>query len=269
MSSSPKVSIITVVYNGQKHLQEAMESVFVQDYPNIEYIVVDGGSTDGTLEIIRENESRIDRWISEPDRGIYDAMNKGIGMASGEIIGFLNADDLLYPGVVSGVVEAMGENPEEKYTCGPVDLIDQEGVVVGRSTPFCQQQRDDRKYLEMPCPHLSVFVGRDLYCDNGLFDMRFLLRADYDFLLRLMNVYAECCDLQFPVGGFRNGGVSGGLKTWHETRSVLKKHGVARWYRLYVFCRSLMRSFIGRKFPKWIVRYLKRFTVSQNQYGPV
>lgn len=267
MTSYPKVSIITVVFNGRQHLLEAMASVFTQDYANLEYIIIDGGSTDGTVEIIRENQERVDHWISERDGGIYDAMNKGIALASGEIIGFLNADDILYPGVVSGVVRAMGENPEYKYTCGPVDLIDKNGTVFGRSSPLLPQQRWERRYIEMSCPHLSMFVGRNLYREYGAFDASFSLRADFEFLLRLMRGNVECCDLPFVVGGFRCGGQSGGIKTWRESRSVLKRHGVRRWYREYVFCRSMARTFLGRYVPAPIVNYIKRFTVSQNQYG--
>lgn len=269
MKDFPKVSIITVVYNGCRYLQEAMDSVFIQDYPNIEYIIVDGGSTDGTLDIIRDNESRIDRWISEPDGGIYDAMNKGIALASGEIIEFLNADDILYPGVISMVVTAMGENPESKYTCGPVDLIDQFGSILGRATPLTPMQRFKRRFYEMPCCHLAMFVGKEIYQEQGLFDISFRLRADYDFWLRLITRGIYSCDLSFVLGGFRQGGVSGGKETFRESRLVLIKHGVGRCEREYVYYRSMTRIWLAKKLPKNILNWIKRFTLSQHKYGDI
>lgn len=96
MKNNPKISIITVVYNGGQFLEETMQSVINQTYDNIEYIIIDGGSTDGTLDIIKKHEDRIDYWVSEPDKGIYDAMNKGIDVASGEWINFMNGGDIFF-----------------------------------------------------------------------------------------------------------------------------------------------------------------------------
>jgi len=101
----PLISIVTVVYNGAKHLEQTILSVLKQSYPNVEYLIIDGGSTDGTLEIIRQYEEAIDYWISETDKGIYDAMNKGISLASGDYIVFLNADDWYERGAIESVAQ--------------------------------------------------------------------------------------------------------------------------------------------------------------------
>ena len=96
MNHQIKISVITVVYNGIDLLRGTMESVFAQTYPNIEYIIIDGNSNDGTLELIKENESKITKWISEPDKGLYDAMNKGIKLATGDFLWFMNAGDRIF-----------------------------------------------------------------------------------------------------------------------------------------------------------------------------
>lgn len=105
-----KVSIITVALNNAEYIEACIQSVINQGYENIEYIVIDGGSTDGTIDIIKKYEDKINVWISEPDRGIYDAMNKGIRMATGDVVGFLNADDVYYdPSVLENVAKVMGD----------------------------------------------------------------------------------------------------------------------------------------------------------------
>ncbi|WP_218140451.1 glycosyltransferase family 2 protein [Ectothiorhodospira marina] len=262
----PLVTIITVVFNGSRHLAGAMDSVFSQDYTNVEYIIIDGGSSDGTLDLIREHQARIDYWRSEPDEGIYDAMNKGIELARGDVIGLLNADDILYPAAISRIIEAMGGEAKEKYTCGAVDLIDETGAVYGHSRPFEKTIRERRRYLEMPCPHLSVFVGREVYERIGAFDTQFRLRADYDFLLRAIESNAPCTDLDFAVGAFRSGGSSGGMATWLETRRVLQTKGINSFYTNYIFIRSVTRSWLAGALPPTITSIIKRFTISKNNY---
>ena len=264
--NNPLVTIVTVVLNGEQHIEETIASVLCQDYKNIEYIILDGGSADGTLAIIKKYEDSLDYWRSEPDEGIYDAMNKGINLATGDLIGMLNADDFLNRNVVGRIVSQMGEHVDQKYTCGAVDLVDNRGKIYGKVTPFCTELQEARKYKEMPCPHLSVFVGRKVYEKVGLFDTSFKLRADYDLLLRFMDQGVECVDLPFTVGAFRRGGQSGGIQTWRETRHVLKKNGAGTVATEYAFARSVFRSYAARLLPRWILPKIKRFTVSKNEY---
>ncbi|MCB0383237.1 MAG: glycosyltransferase, partial [Psychroserpens sp.] len=114
MTKEPLISIITVVFNGEKYLQQTIDSVTNQTYKNIEYIIIDGGSTDETLNIIKANESHIDFWISERDNGLYDAMNKGISKAKGELIGMINSDDWYELNAVETVVNTYLKNPEKR-----------------------------------------------------------------------------------------------------------------------------------------------------------
>lgn len=255
----PLVTIITVVLNGAKHLEEAMQSVFSQTYPNIEYIMIDGGSTDGSLDIIMKYQQQIDHWVSEPDRGIYDAMNKGIRMAQGEVIGLLNADDLLYPDSISRVVKAFAANEITGFVYGPVHVINTSGEVEGSNNPLPPDQLYARMFHEMPFPHNGCFVARQVYEEIGLFDISLKLTADYDFILRLLTRGYMGVELNQPIACFRRGGRSDGVRVFAETRKVHQKHGV-RWIkRNTLFLLSSLKVMLYCSLPNsWIV-WLKRF----------
>lgn len=123
----PLVSVVTVCLNSEKYLEETIESVLGQTYEKIEYIIVDGGSGDGTLDIIRRYQDRIAYWLSEPDGGIFDAMNKGISLSTGELVGLINSDDRYFPYTVEEVVRVSGEDPGAQVYYGSMHIIDREG----------------------------------------------------------------------------------------------------------------------------------------------
>lgn len=262
----PLVTIITVVYNGAKYLQEAIDSVRAQSYPNIEYLIIDGASTDGTVDLVRANGDFINGWISEPDEGIYDAMNKGIARAKGTYIGLLNADDVLLPDGVSDAVQALEALGEPGYTCGSVELIDEFGKRFGTSTPFGEKLRISRRFLEMPCPHLGVFVHRKIYKRYGVFDTGFRLRADYDLILRFIENDVPSVAIRSPLGKYRIGGASGGMAAYVETYWVHRKQGVSPLLSSYYFLRSVGKTFTAAFIPKKIKRKLNRLTISKNRY---
>ena len=126
--NQPLVSIITISFNSGRYIEETIKSVLSQDYPNIEYSVIDGGSTDDTLEIIRRYEKRL-KWISEPDHGISDAMNKGIRLSEGEIIAYLHSNDTYMPDVIPKVVRLFMELPDKKWLYGDINCVDKEGRI--------------------------------------------------------------------------------------------------------------------------------------------
>lgn len=262
----PLVSIVTVVYNGQSHLQEAIDSVRHQTYPNIEYILIDGGSTDGTVEIIKKNADFVSDWVSEPDGGIYDAMNKGVRRATGTYIGLLNADDLLLPDGVARSVEALEKLDGPGYTCAAVELADEKGRPYAVSAPLPYEEMVKRRFIEIPCPHLGVFVHRRLYEQIGAYDLRFRLSADYDFILRLIHHEAPCIRLTHPVGVFRKGGASGGVGTWLEIFKLHRKHGRHFSYACYVFTRSIVKSSLARIAPNGVKRRIRLIAKSKNAY---
>lgn len=167
--------MITVVRNGAAHIEECISSVLGQDYPNIEYIVIDGGSTDGTLPIIEKYKHRIAVLVSEPDEGISDAFNKGLRLATGEITGLLNADDWLEPGAITRIVR-------ESSDCD---------VIYGDLRQWNSNQsqyilRSDHRVLglRMSLNHPSVYVKNEVYKKIGYYNMRYRLAMDYEFLLR-------------------------------------------------------------------------------------
>ncbi len=132
MPESPLVSIITPSYNQGRFLLETIQSVLSQDYPNLEYIIVDGGSTDGSLEIIQHYASQLTWWVSEPDQGQTDAINKGFAHAKGEILAWINSDDTYLPGAVSEAVTFLIAHPEAALVYADANLIDEQGSILGR-----------------------------------------------------------------------------------------------------------------------------------------
>ena len=197
------VSVVTVVFNGALHLEQAIRSVLAQSYDNIEFIIVDGGSTDGTLEIIRRYNDRIDQWVSEPDRGLYDAMNKGIALSSGDLIGFLNADDWYEPGAIAAVVEAC--RPAEgrnTIIAGMWNLVFEEIGLTVRATPSL------KFHLGMPISHQAMFVPRGVYDSIGGYDLRYRYAADLDMLLRLHTNRVRFHFLDSVLVNFRTSGTS-------------------------------------------------------------
>ncbi|QNJ16021.1 putative beta-glycosyltransferase/ family 2 [Synechococcus sp. A18-40] len=238
------VSIITVVRNGESCIQYCIDSIKNQSYENIEYIIIDGCSTDNTLNIIRRNSDSISYWISEPDDGIYFAMNKGITVAQGDIIGILNADDLYYPTTIERVVQAFKSHDFHGYTSGPIDLIDANGVTYGISTPLSFEKRYIRRFIEMPCSHQSVFVSKTVYQSCGVFDTHFKLSADYDLILRFMHHNIPCIELHESLGAFRSGGQSTSLKSNIDTFMVHRKYNLPLIKAIFYFCRSSLAKLL-------------------------
>lgn len=204
-----KISIITVCFNSAKTIRDTIESVLSQDYPEIEYIVVDGGSNDGTIEIVSEYQSKIASYVSEKDRGIYDAMNKGISLASGDIIGILNSDDTYMS--VKTISELMQVMSQKKTDCIFADLI----VVDPKNMNKVLRYYDSSKFRTnrfrfgwMPA-HPTFFVKRSVYERVGLFSLKYQISADYEMLIRILHVnqytYAY---LPKPVVRMRAGGTS-------------------------------------------------------------
>ncbi|RYX98905.1 glycosyltransferase, partial [bacterium] len=173
-----KISIITVVYNNERTIEDAINSVLAQDYADIEYVIIDGNSSDGTTSIIKKYQDQIEIFISESDKGLYDAMNKGVLASTGDVIGILNSDDLYQDKfVISDIAEQFKSNPVCDIIYGDLVYVDKDNVdkIVRKwkSKPYYP------KFFEhgyVP-PHPALFLKREVYEKAGLFDLNFRLAA--------------------------------------------------------------------------------------------
>lgn len=195
----PLVSIITIVKNGEKYLGRTIRSVVAQTYKNIEYIVIDGKSTDGTLDIIKRNEQHISHWVSEEDKGVSDAFNKGLAAATGDLIGIINADDWYEPDALESVVKRLEEGD----------------VFYGNNQYWKGDQKDyrfkaDHHLLvrEMTINHPTVFVKRKMYEQLGNFNIDYKCAMDYELLLRFYTARVKFVYLDQTIANMQLDGIS-------------------------------------------------------------
>jgi glycosyltransferase involved in cell wall biosynthesis len=217
----PLISIVTVVYNGQKHIEETILSVLNQSYDNVEYIIIDGGSTDDTLNIIKKYNDSIDYWISERDDGISDAFNKGIRCCSGQLVGLINADDYYeansFECVIEGYLNTSGES--EKIIYGKTKKVTIDG--------YKQVKRDNKLSwcISVPFSHCSSFLTMTYYKKFGLFNTKFKIGMDVDLLMRGLKT-ADYSELHDFIATQRDGGVSDVLRLegYEEYRKISKNY---------------------------------------------
>jgi len=182
-----RVTIVTPSFNQAPYLEATIQSVLSQDYPEIEYFIMDGGSTDGSLEIIRKYEDRLAGWVSEPDKGQTDAINKGFARATGDVLAWLNSDDTYEPGAVRQAVELMAQHPQISMIYGDCNYIDETGRVIGR---FRAAQTDYRRLRQgyVHIPQQASFFRADLVRQVGQLDPTFYFAMDYDLWVRLAKI---------------------------------------------------------------------------------
>lgn len=205
MKNKYRFSIITVSYNVEKTIEQAIQSVISQTYDNVEYIIIDGMSTDNTVDIIRKYESSIFFWVSEKDDGIYDAMNKGIDVATGDYIYFLGADDCLFQkNTIQNVADRL--NDDIDVLSAGVYLVD-EGLKVERYMDGSFAEEKNR-FNGLMIPHQGMFVRRCLFGQKK-FDLRYKIASDYDLFLRLyLNPTIRFSFQQMVIAYYSSGGIS-------------------------------------------------------------
>jgi glycosyltransferase involved in cell wall biosynthesis len=180
----PLVSIITPSFNQGRYLEATIRSVLSQDYPRLEYIIVDGASTDNSIEIIQHYASRLAWWVSEPDQGQTDAINTGFAHAHGEVLAWLNSDDAYLPGAISQAIECLHLNPQAAMVYGDANLIDADGNIMGR---FPSRQTNLRRLLRgsVHIPQQTTFFWAHLWQQVGPLDPSLQFAMDYDLWVRL------------------------------------------------------------------------------------
>jgi glycosyltransferase involved in cell wall biosynthesis len=256
----PLVSIITPSYNQANYLEETIQSVLAQDYASIEYIIVDGGSGDGSQEIIQRYSDRLAWWVSEPDQGQTDAINKGFERAHGEILAWINSDDTYLPCAISEAVEYLSHHPEVGMVYGDANLIDGEGQIIGK---FPARQTDYRRLRRgyVHIPQQASFFRASLWRQVAPLDPTFYFAMDYDLWVRL----ARLAPLKYyprPWANFRlhNTGKSviEDERCWPEMVRVHLREGGNRfsWLVIKARLRPLIYSWLPLKLRLRLRRFL-------------
>lgn len=269
-SSAVLVSIVTPSFNQARYLEETICSVLSQDYPAIEYIIVDGGSTDGSRAIIERYADRLAWWVSEPDRGQTDAINKGFAYAvadkehqagkdhEGQILAWLNSDDTYLPGAISEAVTYLQSHPEAGMVYGDANLVDESGQVIGR---FPARQTDYRRLRRgyVHIPQQAAFFRAELWRRVGPLDASFYFAMDYDLWVRL----ARQSQLHYHPRLWANFRLHGGGKSvvaddrcWPEMLRVHYRDG-GTWFSQIVF-KSFIRKWFYARLPMGVRLRLRR-----------
>lgn len=218
-----KISIITVSYNSSQTIQKTFDSIRSQTYTDLEYIVVDGNSTDGTLDLIQANQDIIDEWISESDIGLYDAMNKGIKRTTGDIIGILNSDDVFKDNKVLENIAVFHKQNDVEASVGNIIQRNDRGKIV-RTYNSNNWEPEKLKIGFMP-PHPSIFFKKDLFEKWGDYPLDYKMGADYELIVRFFlkhNIswkYSEITTTSMLVGGIS----SSGVKSYNLATREIKK----------------------------------------------
>ncbi len=231
-----KISIITVTYNSSKTLKDTLESVLKQTYTNYEHIIVDGLSKDNTMQIVKEYETKYNgklRYISEKDSGLYDAMNKGIKMATGDIIGILNSDDIYaHENVLQKIVEKFEEtNCDGTYA----SLIFMDEETMSKPKRIWNSPKGKLENGWHPA-HPTLYLKKEVYDKVGLFNLNYRIAADYDFMIRVMKEkiiklnYIDDYIIYMRSGGTSTAGIKGYIKNLKEANLVLKNNYIKHPY---------------------------------------
>ncbi len=252
LSANPKVSIVTPSYNQGQFLEASIQSVLAQSYPNIEYIAVDGGSKDNSPEILKKYEQHFAWWVSEKDKGHADALNKGFSHATGEILAWLNSDDVYLPNAVAEAVEILQKHPEASMVYGDADLIDNSGAKIGQ---FASRQTDYRRLLRgsVHIPQATTFFRADLWRRVGPLDLSLFFSFDYDLWVKLAKVsqvlYVPRRWAQFRIHDDGKTIVNDD-RCYPDMLRVLQREGGGwlSWLRLRMIARKLFYSWLPWRF---------------------
>jgi len=259
MAQTPLVSIITPSYNQAQYLEETIQTVLDQDYQNLEYIIIDGGSDDGSVDIIQRYADRLAYWVSEKDQGQTDAINKGFARASGEILAWINSDDTYLPNAVFEAVEFLVTHPQAGLVYGDANLIDSNGEVIGK---FPARQTDYKRLRRgyVHIPQQATFFRADLWQQVGPLDPSFYFAMDYDLWVRISRVapiyYHPHLWANFRLHGSGKS-VAEDSRCWPEMLRVHEREGGGRLS--WLFFKAKIRPVAYAWIPMSIRVRLRRF----------
>jgi glycosyltransferase involved in cell wall biosynthesis len=237
------ISIITVCHNSEKTIRKTIESVLAQTYTHVEYIIIDNASTDRTMEIVKHYMPKFKgrmRWISEPDQGMYDAMNKGITLAAGELIGILNADDWYEVDSIKKVLGAYRQYGDAVYY-GILRYIENEKELMLKTTNY---QFLDREML----PHPTCFIPKKIYQKYGGYTLQYPITADYELLARYSSQGVRFVQIDDVLTNFRTGGIT----TTQEMRSAIETLQI-RYHYGFISKRQFYTALIKKKFLSFFI----------------
>jgi glycosyltransferase involved in cell wall biosynthesis len=217
----PLVTVVTAVFNGELYLAGCLESVLKQDYPNIEHIILDGRSTDGTLDVLRKYNDRVALWKSEPDKGVFDAWNKALNLARGEWICFLGVDDLYLPGAIAAYVALARKNPKAEFLSSKAKLDHPSGYCPVFGGPWAWP----RFATAMSTIHVGTMHHRSLFERLGRFDSTYRIAGDYELMLRAKDTLRTAFLPEVTVV-MRAGGLSDSTAGLYEARRAKVMNGV-------------------------------------------
>ena len=248
MAANPIISIITVCFNEREHIEKTISSVLNQTLHGIEFLVIDGGSTDGSVDIISRYKDQISYFISEKDRGIYDGMNKGLSRATGQYVLFLNGGDALCANDVLEKVFASSLHADAYY--GEVMFLNEKGSPIGTRSQVSNQavpQHLNWKSLRcgMVVSHQAFIVKRECV---PLYDLQYRICSDIDWMIHSLKKCRSTINTQLVIAEFRTGGTSAQhrKKAWKERYHILKKH-YGFWNNLFNHGRIVLRYMVSRK----------------------
>jgi glycosyltransferase involved in cell wall biosynthesis len=235
-----KISVVTVVYNCVDTIEGCIQSVIAQDYTDVEFIVVDGGSKDGTVDIIKKYSTGIARFVSEKDNGIYDAMNKGIRMATGDVVGILNADDFFYSNTtLSEIAEMFMKEPSLEATIADIVFVNKTNNRILRHYNAKKWRPTKFAWGYMP-PHPSFFCKRKLFDKFGYYKTDYKIAADYELLIRYLLVnkvnykYLQISTTRMRMGGVSTKNLNSILTLNKEIKRACKENGVnTNYFKIY------------------------------------
>jgi glycosyltransferase len=253
-----KVSIITVTLNSEKYLSDCIHSVSSQNYKNIEHIIIDGKSTDGTLNIILENANDISYWISETDRGMYDAINKGLQLATGDIVGILNSDDMFASADAVRTIVDSFENSTTDSVYGDLVYIEPDNPQkITRYWKGNAYKRSRFRYGWMPA-HPTFYIRRELIEQYGLYENHYYTAADYEFMARYLfhhkisAQYVDAMLVKMRTGGISNGNLKSRLRANRRDFLAMRKNKIP-----FSFFVSILKPLI--KLPQFNSAYAKQY----------